>query len=203
MGTRLWLWTTKNWKKLAVAGVVLCVMIAGGLIGSHIHQQRVAAVQLEYYEMMKMPNGQDKIDKVMAFIDQHPKDDEAHLAEMWMGSYYQGKGDAEKAISTYETVLGKVGRSPLYYLAVEAIVPIYIENGKGEEGAKLYLEASDKKANSNADLFKLKAASVFELIGQMAEAKGIYQKLINDENISPEIKMKAEEQILWISASGK
>lgn len=178
---------------------VIVIVVAVALIMSW-RGNKIEIRQTGFYEISKIQNTDERAIKLEEFINEYPGTEVAFLADMWLGDFYRGKGDKEKAAAFFGDVVKETFGQPIYFVAVDAIVPIYIDLARYEDALTLLRGAIKLKSNPGPFEDELKLASVLELAGQLEEATQLYQKLAKDEKAPASVKLNAEERIVWLAS---
>lgn len=170
------------------------------IVANHREAKSLEA-EAEYYEIMKVADAPERARVLEGFAKKHEGKNIAMLADMWLGAYYDEKGESEKSVSFYEKVVQSSGNKPIHYIAIDALAPVYAGLGRAGDAAELYIKAAGEKANPEPYYSRYRAASMYEISGDPNRAKEIYTSLIKDEKSPSVVKLKAEEQVLWLETS--
>lgn len=199
---KAWSLLGSRWKEIVlVAAAVVIVIAVVWIVVSYMENKRLMG-EVEYYEIMKIGDEAARVTALEGFIRGHEGEAVSLLGRMWLGSYYDGKGDKEKAAGYYNEVIQASTGKPICYVAIDALAPVYVDMGRGGEAADLYLKIAVLDSNPDPYLSRFKAASIYEVAGDPAKAEEIYKGLIGDEKTPEKIRYKTEEQLLWMEASG-
>lgn len=194
-------WGKVHWKAICfVSMAVVTFLVLSGFI---IYQQRRGEfnARLEYLEVEKIPDETLRAERFEEFARNHKGNEASKLALMRLGAYYTSIGGREKAIGFYEAVLGKSKGKPIYFIALDALAPLYIDSGRPADSVTdIYIKSSELHSCPNPYNLRMKAASLYLLAGDAARAEVIYQDIINDKNAPPIAVSKAREQLLWLTA---
>lgn len=189
-----------RWKPISVVFLVVIVLtVSVSVIVKHMHSKKVSA-QAEFFEILKIEDEGVRLVKLEEFAEAKKNHDLSIQALMALGQYHYTKGDFAKASSSYEKAVNGSKNSLVYFVALDAWAPILIQLDRADEAAGFYLEASKMKLNPWPYRSKYEAASIYVLNGEKEKAEAIYNKLINDEKSPAGIKIKSEEDLLWLSA---
>lgn len=197
----IWEWLEPRLKTLLIILVAVLLVIAVVWVAVKRKESKNLKAQLEYFEIMKVEDEAARNLKLEDFVKEHEGEEVVYQVMMRLGEYNYKKGNLEEAAKYYKNVIDDTAGELMYYLALDAIAPVYAELGKAERAAELYENASNLSSDPNPFLSKLNAAKYYNLAGNKDKAKEIYEGLIADEKTPPSTKIKAEEQLLWIALS--
>jgi len=174
----------------------LILVVAAGLfilLERRSHRNEALALQ-EYNETIASSNSSEDAQKAAhleELIVKYKKGKAPFLARVWLASYYVKSGDLEKAIKYYEEALNDAGKSPMYFVLLDAMAPVYMESNKSSKDlAERYIAASKMENAPNPQELRLDAARMYAAAGMKEEAQRIYREIMSD----PE----AEKELLWL-----
>lgn len=189
------------WKPVVAVLVLVMIAVVGVVFYLKYDKNTELKEQIVFNKIMKIEDESTRILKLEEYVQASKNDKVVSQVMMELGAYYHQKGNNDKAVEYYSKVIDKVEGKPMYVVVVNALAPIYIDMGKFSDASDLYLKAAGTITNNWSYLFKLQAANAYELAKDGDKAKTLYKELIDTEKTPPEIKAKAEEQLLWMTAS--
>lgn len=200
---KAWKQLEANWKQIVLAVTAIILIAVIGFAFAKYKEGRDLKAELEYAVIMEGKDDAARVSKMEAFAEQYRGEDASYIAYMGLGSYYHRNREFDKAVTDYNKVIDGTKGTPLYFLAVDALFPVYIDMGKPESAAEMCLNAASVDRDSYSYSYKFKAANAFEFSGDTQKASEIYKELIADEKTPTSTRAKAEEQLIWLAASKK
>ncbi|WP_210462636.1 tetratricopeptide repeat protein [Rufibacter roseolus] len=175
------------------------VAIAAAVVGGFLYYQNqqtknqealAAMFQAEYYleadSLSKALNGDGQNDGFKAVADEYGSTKAGKLANFYAGVVSLKQGKYQEALNYLEEFKSDdlLLQARAYSLQGDA----NLELGKKEEAAALYKKAAEHKANDFfSPQYLMKAAVAHEAANQYAEAIEVYDRVINDYPLSPEV----------------
>ncbi|KAA3440386.1 tetratricopeptide repeat protein [Rufibacter hautae] len=175
------------------------VAIAAAVVGGFLYYQNqqtknqealAAMFQAEYYleadSLSKALNGDGQNDGFKAVADEYGSTKAGKLANFYAGVVSLKQGKYQEALNYLEEFKSDdlLLQARVYSLQGDA----NLELGKKEEAASLYKKAAEHKANDFfSPQYLMKAAVAHEAANQYAEAIEVYDRVINDYPLSPEV----------------
>lgn len=185
----------------AVVGLAIILIVSASFVVARHKEDRGSAAQVEYFGITKVDDEELRMSKLEEFAEKYKGMDVALQALMLLGEESSKKSDFEKAVEYYTRALEESKGKQIYFVAVDALGRVYVDMGRFGDAVDLYLKTAEVVSNPWPYLSKYQAASVYELSGDNEKAVEIYNSLISDVQIPASVKLKAEEQLLWLSAS--
>ncbi|RNI26963.1 tetratricopeptide repeat protein [Rufibacter latericius] len=175
------------------------VAIAAAVVGGFLYYQNqqtknqealAAMFQAEYYleadSLNKALNGDGQNDGFKAVADEYGSTKAGKLANFYAGVVSLKQGKYQEALNYLEEFKSDdlLLQARAYSLQGDA----NLELGKKEEAAALYKKAAEHKANDYfSPQYLMKAAVAHESANQYSEAIEVYDRVINDYPLSPEV----------------
>lgn len=175
----------ENYRALLIGLGVIIVLVVMVWLGKMYQSKRNDEAQSQMYQAeryMEMDslalalNGDGNYLGFLDIANDYKLTNTGNLARYSAGMCYLHLGEYENAIE----FLDKYSRKDkvLGSLAIGATGDAYVELGDLEKGISKYLEAADFAENSfNTPLFWMKAAEIYELDGNFAEALKLYERI--------------------------
>ncbi|WP_242693238.1 tetratricopeptide repeat protein [Sabulibacter ruber] len=177
----------------------LFVAIAAAVVGGFLYYQNqqtknqealAAMFQAEYYfeadSLNKALNGDGQNDGFKAVADEYSGTKAGNLANFYAGVASLKQGKYQEALNYLEEFKSDdlLLQARVYSLQGDA----NLELGKKAEAAELYKKAAEHKANDFfSPQYLMKAAVAYESANQFSEAIEVYDRIINDYPLSPEV----------------
>ncbi|GAB2543609.1 tetratricopeptide repeat protein [Rufibacter soli] len=177
----------------------LFVAIAAAVVGGFLYYQNqqsknqealAAMFQAEYYleadSLNKALNGDGQNAGFKSVADEYGSTKAGKLANFYAGVISLKEGKYQEALNYLEEFKSDdlLLQARAYSLQGDA----NLELGKKEEAAALYKKAAEHKANDFfSPQYLMKAAMAYESANQYADAIEVYEKVINDYPVSPEV----------------
>ncbi|RNI32297.1 cytochrome C biosynthesis protein [Rufibacter immobilis] len=177
----------------------LFVAIAAAVVGGFLYYQNqqnknqealAAMFQAEYYleadSLNKALNGDGQNSGFKAVAEEYGSTKAGNLANFYAGIASLKQGKYQEALNFLEEFKSDdlLLQARAYSLQGDA----NLELGKKEEAAALYKKAAEHKANDFfSPQYLMKAAVAHEAANQYAEAAEVYDRIINDYPLSPEV----------------
>lgn len=200
-GERFYEAIVNQWKVIGVATAVLLVIVAVAILVSQNRQTTAQTEQVKYYEVMKIEDAVARVEALKALLAKDDSGDVAELVKMSLAAYYDGNKEFDKALEYYMQVAGSNSGKPIRYVAINAAGPVFAALGKPLDAAKLFKEASFEEKNPEPYLSRYQAAVFYLLAGDKEEARRVLQDIIGSDYAPAEMKIKAEEKLLWLDIS--
>ncbi|MGV3539129.1 MAG: tetratricopeptide repeat protein [Rufibacter sp.] len=175
------------------------VAIAAAVVGGFLYYQNreqknaealAAMFQAEYYfeadSLNKALNGDGQYAGFKSIADEYGNTKAGNLANYYAGVASLKQGKFQDAVNYLEEFSSDdlLLQARAYALQGDA----QLELGKNEEAASLYKKAAEHKANDFfSPQYLMKAAMAHEVANQYNEAVDIYDRIINDYPLSPEV----------------
>jgi tetratricopeptide (TPR) repeat protein len=179
----------KNQKVLmyVVAGIIL--LVGGYMAFKKFYiapRDKDAQAQMfnaeKYFEKDSLKlalNGDGNHTGFLDIIDEYGMTQSADLAHYYAGMCYLKLGQYQEAIDQLESFDGD--DQIVSSMAIGAIGDAQMELGDNEKALKSYLKAADNNDNLfTTPLFLMKAGLTYELMGNYAEAKKLYERIQKD-----------------------
>lgn len=187
------------WRYIVYGLVAVVLIVVLGLAFFGYQSNRALKRQTEYYELSTLKDDASKVKKFEDFTEKYRGSEVSTLADMWLGTYYAKNGDKEKAVSFYERVSKVFNGDPVYFVAVDALVPLYADLGQFDKAISLLDDAIMFRSNPRIYEDRLLKGEMLEMAGKVEESEEIYKTLIDSDKTPADVKIKAEERIIWIA----
>lgn len=185
----------ENGKKFLAVLVAVIIIIAGTYMYKHMivdknadkalsaivdAQDRISGENPEYEKAL---NGDENGAGFLSVIEKYGSTPAGNIAKHYAGACYLHLGDfenAKKYLAMYSPVKGIMGSIiNAQNLGLRADVEVELNNLK--EAAKLYGEAAKKSVNDfTTPLYLYKQGLVLTALGEKAEAKACYEKILSE-----------------------
>lgn len=182
-------------KKEILIGVSAALVIAAGIIGWTIYtanrdanaQNQLGAAIGVFNDTTTYKVDKERYARALAesqkVFDAYRSLPSGQIAQYYMALSYEGLGDTKKAIENLEDVIRR-GDSSVKGVAKYALAGIHKSHGETQKAIELYKQLLDGGGYSKvAVLFDL--AKLHENLGQPAQAKENYQKIVAEFPESP------------------
>jgi tetratricopeptide (TPR) repeat protein len=167
-----------------IGGIILVILLFFGFkkfISSPREKTAESAMfRAEYYfekDSLELAlNGDGENDGFLKIIDDYGSTKAGNLAKYYAGVCYLNKGEYQKAID----YLKKFSADDLIVpgMALGGIGDAYMQLNQTQKAIDYYLEASETNPNDFvAPSFMIKAGWAYEVLGNWAKAKEVYEKL--------------------------
>jgi len=166
------------------------------------HQKNITLKsELEYAEIMKIQDNEVRDLKLEEFADKFKNKPLAYQAMMLLADDNYKKGDVTKAIDLYSKVVDKNRGKLLYFVAVDGLTAICLDNKMADKAAALYIEAANKSNSPWPYRYRYQAALAYVMAGEKDKADELFTELMENKDTPPSLKLKVEEEMLWQTAS--
>lgn len=200
---RALLFFKQRWKQTLASVLVVIFAVASYYGYSYYKHKRNKTASLAYYQLQKKNlEGEEKVEALKSIVSKYENTATARLIQFKLLQTYisaQNKDEAEKIFQSLESA---VKSEPFLHTALHFEMANFYRNiGSYDVAAKLFEKAAHIKGNvlEAESLFQL--ALCFELSGKKAEAKHLYQELLErSEKAFESVKERSQERLIWLSA---
>ncbi|PIR26445.1 MAG: hypothetical protein COX62_06000 [Deltaproteobacteria bacterium CG_4_10_14_0_2_um_filter_43_8] len=193
----------ERWKQLLASVLVLVGVLASVYGFSYYKSQKNEQASLAYYMLQKEKlEGEKEREALKHIVAQYENTATAKLVQFKLLQGYISDQNKEEAESIFRALEKTSRNDPFFHTALLfEMANFYRDTKSFGLAAKLFEEASHIKGNvlEAESLFQL--ALCFELDGKKAEAKHLYQELLErSEKAFESVKERSQERLIWLSA---
>lgn len=173
--------------------LIFAVLFLGGLAGWHSWQEsREKKAQVALYE------SQNRKEALEVVFKSFPRTRAAVLAGTALGAAARDAADFDACIGHFESIYERGGVETYFQvLALQEIGTCYRAKGDYKKGAHFFDRAAKEPGNKAPLISRFEAIRCRQMDND-PETEALYQALLAEKNLDPQLKEKIEEQLSWL-----
>ena len=185
---------------MALGTIALTTVIV--FIVIQIQNYRENKAVIVFSKVQNIENLQDRIKSLQELVDDYGSTKIGRFAMLTLADDLFTQGDFDKSKDVFSNLAEKTKRTPILHVAsLHGEGRAEYANGKYQEAAESFLEASNYPKNINKALSLLEVGRCYEKLGDYEKAREYYKQSIELAEGS-KIKDHAEESLLWLVTNG-
>lgn len=189
-------------QKIIIGAVVIAVVVgAAAFYTTYQHDQQAEAGVL--FAQGRIAYQENNFDEALTHLtkltEEYGSTQSGKEGLMFLGNIYFQKGEYDKAIETFETCARKFSRDDIFYIsAQEGIAGCLEGQEKYDEAAAKYESIAKSAADESVITRNLMAAArAYEANGELAEAKEVCQRLVDNYPESKEFQTAQNKLVTY------